>query len=264
MSVPSLETLTPILEKYGKWRGDPLSLELEKWGKKVNTSNLELSIVKLFSKILINPLDPSLRLKKPLLDRQWIWEERFLKDYLAKAETPNLSPFDQKPMKVEPHLFAQALLDWAAPEESATETRAVEKVDSKALAPDRDISRKTQIIYTVLAQRFVQRQLWSNLTRSMNESSHALTQSTAGAESHALVLKEQNERGVASYTHALSESAVSLKDTLKACVEVREVIVSDREKDLRQTQKDLEKMKAIRASQLEQIESLRHQRAQRL
>lgn len=261
MSAPSLETLKPILETYGKWRGDPLSLDLEKWGKKVDSSNLERYHLKLVSKILINPLDGSLRLKKPMLDRQWIWEEYFLKDYLAKAEKPNRSPFDQEPMDVEPHLFAQALLDWANPEERA-ESYAVEKVESKALVPDRETAKKTQIIYTVFAQRFVQRQLWRNLERSMNESARALTLSATASKSHALVLREQNERGVASFTSSLTEDETSVKETLKAAAIVREAIVSDGEKDLLQTQKDLERMKGTSASQVKQIASLRQQRTQ--
>ena len=111
---------------------DPLSEDLLNWAEKTykmistrgfkRNVQLQAEVVKRVHKLcdqkLINPIG-SLTFNKPVLERQWTWEEWMLTEYQACwnhvfPQTPALSPFDHQVIQSHcPHKFAQEMQEWA-------------------------------------------------------------------------------------------------------------------------------------------------------
>ena len=126
-------SLAEIFNKYQEKWDDPFSNRLSHWIMRVFKHGLEIKedtlaqlVEDLRSKILINPIDKA-SLRKPVLERQWLWEAEMLKVWKGlKSE----SVFDNIPMKTEKvHDYAVAIIEWAEKTHGVYKPRQVGKLD---------------------------------------------------------------------------------------------------------------------------------------
>lgn len=122
-ALAAIEKLAQLYETFRSEK-DPLSREIRRWCKGVSQIDLSSStfsaelieqlgakVKELLFTVLINPLDPTRPLQKPLLANGWVWEESFLQEYrslIDKSPFPPFAPFEE----ATPHLFAREMLAW--------------------------------------------------------------------------------------------------------------------------------------------------------
>lgn len=261
----SATTLKSIKEKHAAW-SDPLSLRLKRWAEKTTDSNLKAQVAKLYEKILVNPLNESFRLQEPVLASGRVWEKQCLDHYKAETEL-SISPFDGKPLgEAQPHSFARAVLDWSAPLMGG-ESRALEKVESKEMAPSSSATDKARqktvyAMYWYLAQKAEQRQIVRSLSREMTQLAKSLETRAALSRAHAEELQEQNNKGMRSFSESCTSSASVVQKTQDETVGIHQKIEEEIARGLKKVQELEAALKKSMEVETARAESLKRERAQ--
>lgn len=154
-----LATLKEILVSHPTtiWN-DYLSKRLHSWGREVDSipatdcDALQGKCKELFEKVMVNPLDYTQKspLTKPVLERNWIWEQSLIQNYLRHCDT---SPYDGKKMEeIRPHTFAEKVIAWARgildSQAATSNSLAIIPVNSQQLGPALSPLEKTLIVQT--------------------------------------------------------------------------------------------------------------------
>jgi hypothetical protein len=252
-------SLVTIRDRYASWT-DPLSVRLRQWIDETDTSNLEQRVGILVSKILVNPLNERIPLRSPDLDRIWVWDGEFLKHYQQQTGS-NVSPFDGKPIEAKPHAFAREVLAWLRPAGSEEERGVVANTacGGELVAPGEE-ARTIFLQYYIFAQRFIQRELCRHLTSSLDQSAKALERTAAVSQAETERLKEKNARVLAGLSDALTAGSSSLKEIEKGTRGVHQILLKEREGDLKKTEEEANMLKQTLEAQRIRLEALRSER----
>lgn len=274
-----IERLSDIIVKYDdedeqfKIWSDPLSKKLFSWGIKLlafgqwDDTIIKIHLNKLAKKIFINPLDGS-SLESPVLERQWVWEEKALSDYQRLSP---VSPFDQQPMlPMRIHAFGRAMLslinsapaDFLRPPSNGTlliNTKSPGFMDWALMANYNDFQFRQYKLafYQVLADRAKKAQGIASLRDELKKISTQATKLFRESKQLVRQERERAEQAVVAHEQLINQRIESIEQDHQHTVSVLRERVEDGVLQLERAQTELSHERYLNAQNSNEIRRVR-------